>query len=97
MTQLLERPRTGQLFKHRKGSTYRILAIARIETTLQKVVVYQAADADTYPETWVRPLAEFMDGRFQPAEATKIIETITFKFDNQEQQQRFHERLAGDA
>lgn len=44
-------------YKHYKGDLYTIIAIARIEATLEEVVVYQLASS---PElTWVRPVSLF--------------------------------------
>ncbi|BDC34541.1 hypothetical protein Noda2021_04990 [Candidatus Dependentiae bacterium Noda2021] len=44
-------------YKHYKGDIYTIITIARIEATLEEVVVYQLASS---PElTWVRPVTLF--------------------------------------
>lgn len=40
---------------------YEVLAVGLLEKTLEEVVVYQ--DIDKH-HVWVRPLHEFMDGRF---------------------------------
>jgi hypothetical protein len=57
-------PAPGSTWTHRKGGHYTVLCVARVEATLEHVVVYhkttQPADA------WTRPVAEFMDGRFTP-------------------------------
>ena len=48
--------------KHVKsGGTYRIIVQARIEHDQSDVVVYQSKQHGT---VWVRPTAEFCDGRF---------------------------------
>lgn len=52
---------TGSLWKHRKGGYYEVLAVGRIEADLAPVVIYQSK-IDRH--VWVRPLAEFEDGRF---------------------------------
>lgn len=44
------------------GGEYRVLARGKIEATLAPIVVYENRDG----ETWVRPVAEFEDGRFVP-------------------------------
>lgn len=73
-------------YTHRgTGSTYRVLAVARVEATLEPVVVYQACDARTWwlrqpveDNTWTRPVAEFCDGRFVVADPLdKLIEHET--------------------
>jgi hypothetical protein len=46
--------------RHRKGGLYRVVARGRIEADLSPVVIYEARDGTT----WVRPEAEFDDGRF---------------------------------
>ena len=52
----------GNLFRHRKGGLYEVIAVGKIEATLEKAVVYKATDGNV----WIRPATEFMDGRFQP-------------------------------
>lgn len=53
------------------GHTYRILTLAWNEADLVAVVVYQRYDdcegvMDKYLDgIWVRPLSEFLDGRFE--------------------------------
>lgn len=52
----------GDTFRHRKtGGYYDVIAVAEMEATLAKVVVYKAHGTG---RVWVRPVAEFMDGRF---------------------------------
>lgn len=48
-------------WRHRKGGTYEVIAVGRLEADLSPVVIYQA---DKDASVWVRPLAEFEDGRF---------------------------------
>ena len=47
--------------KHRNGSLYTILSVGRLEKELIPVVIYQSTAND---RVWVRPLHEFLDGRF---------------------------------
>ena len=49
------------VYRHRKGGLYRIVARGLLESDLTPVVVYRAL---TGGECWVRPTAEFQDGRF---------------------------------
>lgn len=51
----------GTRWRHRKGGEYVVIAVGRIEADLSPVVVYQS-EKDGH--VWVRPLAEFEDGRF---------------------------------
>lgn len=59
-------------YKHKKsGRCCIVLALARAEATLERVVVYREVDAGTWniiadeAHTWTRPVAEFCDGRFE--------------------------------
>ena len=65
-------PLTGQTYRHKKtGNLYRVLhADARIEATNTEAVVYTRADFET-GIVWVRPLTEFLDGRFEHAPTTE--------------------------
>jgi Protein of unknown function (DUF1653) len=55
--------RAGLRYRHKKsGGVYEIMAFARVEATLEWVVVYRSVVDD---ETWTRPVAEFLDGRFE--------------------------------
>lgn len=56
----------GTLWRHRNGGTYEIVLIAYRERDRQLDVVYRAEPSDN---VFVRPLAEFMDGRFEPITA----------------------------
>lgn len=63
-------PDRSGVWRHRKGGVYRVVCCAVRESDMVPVVVYQCE----YPQgalfdrklavTWVRPLAEFVDGRF---------------------------------
>lgn len=46
---------------HRKGGLYRLIARGRIEATLEPCAIYESVTDDL---VWVRPDAEFEDGRF---------------------------------
>jgi len=53
----------GTKFRHEKtGGIYKVIAAGRIEATLEPCVVYQE---DGTGLVWVRPQAEFNDGRFE--------------------------------
>lgn len=47
--------------RHRKGGLYRLIARGRIEATLEPCAIYASVRDDL---VWVRPEAEFGDGRF---------------------------------
>lgn len=52
----------GKNFTHLKtGRVYQVVNLAYCESNLEIVVVYH----DESMVHWVRPLSEFMDGRFQ--------------------------------
>ena len=47
--------------RHRKGGLYRLIARGRIEATLEPCAIYEGVGTGL---VWVRPEAEFEDGRF---------------------------------
>lgn len=51
--------------RHRKGGLYRVLTHGILEADRSPVVIYDDADGTV----WVRPTAEFNDGRFTPLDA----------------------------
>jgi hypothetical protein len=51
----------GMEVKHRTGGHYTVVCAATIEATLEPAVVYRSAKDHA---VWIRPLAEFCDGRF---------------------------------
>jgi hypothetical protein len=54
--------RTGQEYRHNKsGGLYYVICRALIEADLTPAVVYSSAKDG---RIWVRPEAEFLDGRF---------------------------------
>lgn len=55
----------GSLWLHRKGGLYIIEAVGWIEADLTPCVVYRSFGE---AGSWVRPAAEFLDGRFEPAD-----------------------------
>jgi hypothetical protein len=64
-------PSVGSKWRHRNGHLYSIECGAVIEATLTAAVVYilvaavpRDAPRRVSPPRWVRPLAEFLDGRF---------------------------------
>lgn len=48
--------------QHRKGGLYRVIARGSLEADLTPAVVYDDAEG----RVWIRPAAEFDDGRFTP-------------------------------
>ena len=46
--------------RHRKGGEYRVVRRGRLEWNLEPAVIYESKDGTT----WIRPEAEFEDGRF---------------------------------
>lgn len=60
-------------YRHKKtGGTYQLLMHATIEATLTPAVVYGARDKLGFPVNWVRPTAEFCDGRFEPVDMSTV-------------------------
>lgn len=57
---LRDGPVPGSMWTHRKGGVYHIITTAIRESDLTPVVVYEGNGL-----RWVRPVAEFMDGRFK--------------------------------
>lgn len=54
-------PLEGSCWRHVKsGKVYWIVRIGKIEADLTEAVVYE----DSFRNVWVRPYANFMDGRF---------------------------------
>jgi hypothetical protein len=49
--------------RHKKGGLYRLIARGRIEATLEPCAIYEGVGTGL---VWVRPEAEFGDGRFTP-------------------------------
>ena len=46
----------------RSRGWYRIVGIAKVEATMEDIVVYRS---DRNGSLWTRPVAEFLDGRFR--------------------------------
>jgi hypothetical protein len=58
----------GGYYRHKKtGGTYQVQMFATIEATMTPAVVYAARGKEGV-QRWVRPLAEFCDGRFEPVD-----------------------------
>ena len=58
MTDQLELPIIGRIYRHYKGDYYIVRAIARHSETGEQMVIYQALYGGG--ELWARPLALFM-------------------------------------
>lgn len=57
----------GARYRHKKtGNVYTVHCTAKIEATLTDAVIYQRED--NTPGRWVRPVSEFLDGRFERIE-----------------------------
>jgi hypothetical protein len=60
----------GSNWQHRKGGWYTVVALGVVESDLTPAVVYRSRGG----RVWIRPLSEFLDGRFErlpPAEYTR--------------------------
>lgn len=58
-------PGIATYWKHKKGGVYFVLTCAYLEKTMERYVVYRASGGS---DTWLRPMGEFLDGRFTPLE-----------------------------
>lgn len=62
-------PLVGRRYKHLKTDTwYRVLCVGKMEKDQKDVVVYHKDNPSgfrAYEQIWIRPLSEFMDGRFE--------------------------------
>ena len=79
-------PRAGQIWRHYKGSTYRVFGLAHWTVDGNLAVVYQAVELPSHTsvgEIWVRPIGEFLgftedhQRRFVPIPATPEPEGVT--------------------
>lgn len=62
----------GAHYRHKKtGGVYQLSMFATIEATMTPAVVYTARNSGGV-QSWVRPLAEFCDGRFEPVDMAAI-------------------------
>lgn len=62
----------GAHYRHKKtGGTYQLMMFATIEATMTPAVVY-GARLNGAVHHWVRPLAEFCDGRFEPVDMRTV-------------------------
>ena len=63
----------GAHYRHKKtGGTYQLFCYATIEATMTPAVVYGANGKDGNLHRWVRPLAEFCDGRFEAVDMRTV-------------------------
>lgn len=62
----------GAHYRHKKtGRTYQLVMFATIEASMTPAVVYGArSKGETHH--WVRPLAEFCDGRFEAVDMRTV-------------------------
>ena len=63
----------GARYRHRRGGTYRLVLLATIEATGEPAVAY-LSESDPR-RLWVRPLAEFGDGRFERIDEDDLVGT----------------------
>ena len=70
-------PEPGQIYRHFKGTFYRVICIARDSETLEEAVVYENREDPS--KKFVRPLSEFMS------------RTDRKKYPDAEQEYRFEE------
>jgi hypothetical protein len=68
-------PQYLEHYRHEKtGGIYQVIAVARVEATIDRVVVYRGCDSvnwsplPSWEHTWTRPISEFCDGRFIKAD-----------------------------
>lgn len=62
----------GAHYRHKKtGGRYQLIMFATIEATETPAVVYSAR-VDGEISNWVRPLAEFCDGRFEAVDMRTV-------------------------
>lgn len=59
-------PAPGSKWRHRSGGVYHVVGPCIIEATLTPAVSYVSDVPDASQIPWVRPLDEFLDGRFTP-------------------------------
>lgn len=55
----------GQIYQHFKGNLYKIIAIGKLESTLEEMIVYQRFDplsmGSTPSDVWIRPPHDFFE------------------------------------
>lgn len=59
----MEKPQSGERYRHFKGKEYEIIGIANHSETLEEMVVYKALYDEN--QLWVRPLPMFLDMKVQ--------------------------------
>lgn len=65
-------PKHGSIWQHRKGGVYMVLVECTIEATDTPAVAYKSLTSNGRDDVWIRPLSEFMDGRFKPLDLSII-------------------------
>ena len=55
----MEKIKVGEIYKHFKGNTYKILAIAKHSETMEDLIIYQQIDKPQ--NIWARPNSMFLD------------------------------------
>ena len=80
----------GEIWRHVKtGGLYGIVDVdARLEATNEKAIVYTSLHDGI---TWIRPYAEFMDGRFE-----KAYESIASRGATEEESMTDWDKLTGE-
>lgn len=59
------KPKRGEFYRHYKGNVYIVLGHALHHHTEEEMVIYKSFK---FNKVWVRPLDEFIDGRFRKEE-----------------------------
>lgn len=49
------------IYEHYKGGQYRLVGLAKLESTLEDVVIYEPLSPNPVAKMFVRPLAEFTE------------------------------------
>ncbi|MCY0388005.1 DUF1653 domain-containing protein [Robbsia sp. Bb-Pol-6] len=71
---LSEKLSENTVYKHqRTGRLYSVVTRAKLEMSGEEVVVYQSLKSG---RIWVRPSAEFFDGRYAPTSVPPILRRV---------------------
>jgi len=57
--------KVGDYLEHKKGNHYKVIGFGVLESTLEKVVIYEALYNNSVSKIWIRPLSEFTSDRFK--------------------------------
>ena len=49
------------IYRHYKGKEYEVLGIAKLEETLEDLVIYKPLYEQSLCDYWVRPIANFLE------------------------------------